>query len=364
MKNKFSKILTGYNFLDKNWAGVYPGGNYLIFGPRKTGKTLLLLKMLEHLANNNFTSLFISNERKKSLEIQAASVYFDIDEYVSNGIIKVENLKEKTSDFENFKELIRNTAPQFLFIDEITQFVNIKTPGEFNTEYLKFLELLEENDITTFITASALKLKNSKLIIQTVAKNSVGIIQIVPDKTTNNYSGTVMLKPNIGHIEGEFSALYKIEPINGFTVETKPDLSKIINKEIEHTSVTKLLNAQAFSYSNIYNIEDFKLILESKKSYVNNTGKLINVIEYSFDKELIKPEKFSEIVKKALSRADKISYTLNKLFILLSEKNSDRLKRVLTKLDNIVQLEFNRIDNIDEKLIRKTHILKNNFSIS
>ena len=363
MKNKFSKILTGFNFLDKNWGGVYPGGNYFIFGPRKSGKTLLTLKILEYLSNNS-TCLFITEQRKKSLEIQASSIYFDIEEFITNGLIKVERIKEKTSDFKNIIDLIGNTEPSFLFIDEITKFVNVNNTNDFNIAYTKFLEFLEENDITTFFTASSVKEKNSKFIIQTIAKNSAGIIQIIPNTGEKHYSGTVTLKPNIGHIEGEFSAVYKIEPINGFIVEDKVDLSSIINKGVDKTAVSRLMNTEGFSYSNIYTIDDFKLILESRKSYIKNTNKSVNIIEYKFDNKIIEAENLSEIIKKTLNRGDKISYTSDKVYILLSEKSSGKLKRILSKLDNILQLEFNRLKNLDEVLIRKTHLLKENFSIS
>lgn len=364
MKNKFSKILTGFDFLDKNWGGVYQGGNYLIFGPRKSGKTLLSLKILEYLANNNSTCLLITNERKKSLEIQASSLYFDIEEFIANGLIKVERLKDKTSDFEIIKELVKNSTPSFLFIDEITKFINVVNTNDFNSAYINFLEFLEDNDITAFFNAASVREKNSKFIIQTLAKNSAGIIQIIPNTNEQHYSGTVTIKPNIGHIEGEFSNNYKIEPINGFVVEKKIDLSTIINKDVDKTAVSQLMNTQGFEYSNIYDIEDFKLILESQKSYVENTNKTMNLIEYSFDKDKIDAKNLSEIIKKTLSRGDKITYTSDKVYVLLSEKSSAKLKRILSKLDNTIQLEFNRIKDLENTLIRKTHLLKDNFAIS
>ncbi len=366
MKNKFIKISTGFDFLDKHWGGVYPGGNYLIFGPKRSGKTLLTLKILEHLANTNSNCLLITDERKKSLEIQASALYFDIDEFISNGFISVERLEEKSSDFESIKELVSKTSASFLFIDEITNLVNVSNTNDFNTSYINFLEYLEEKNITVFINASSLKIKDSKFIIQTIAKNSVGIIQISPSTAEQTFNGTVTLKPNIGHIEGEFSAQYKIQPIMGFVVEEKEniDLPSIINKGVDRTAVSRLMNTDGFTYSNIYNIEDFKLILESQKSYVKNTEKQLHIIEYKFDKDIINAENFSEIIKRTLSRGDKISYISNKVFILLSEKSSNKLNRILSKLDNIIQLEFNRISDLDNVLIRTTHLLKENFKIS
>ena len=116
---KHSKIKTGFSFFDQKWGGAYPGGNYFIFGSKKSGKTILALNIIENLVQANFSTLFLTSERKKSLEIQASSVYFDIEEATQSGTLKVEKLSQGIEDLENIKNLIRDNNPSVLVIDEI-----------------------------------------------------------------------------------------------------------------------------------------------------------------------------------------------------------------------------------------------------
>jgi circadian clock protein KaiC len=89
MTKKFTKILTGFTFLDLKWGGVYPGGNYLIYGSKKSGKTLLALKIIEQFAQEKLNPLLITNERIKTLEIQSGALYFDINEEISKGALHI-----------------------------------------------------------------------------------------------------------------------------------------------------------------------------------------------------------------------------------------------------------------------------------
>ena len=76
----YSKIVTGFSFLDQKWGGVYSGGNYFIFGSRKSGKTILALNIIDHLIQNNNNVLLVTSDRLKTLEILASSIYFDFSE--------------------------------------------------------------------------------------------------------------------------------------------------------------------------------------------------------------------------------------------------------------------------------------------
>ena len=363
MNKKFSKIITGFNFLDNNWGGVYSGGNYLIIGPKRSGKTLLLLKMLEHLANANSSCLLLTTKRKKNLEIQASSLYFDLYEFTSSGLITVKKINERVSSFDSIKEIIEQKKPSFIFFDEITTILDYSNVKELNLKYQNFLEYLEVNDITSFFSTSLPKVNNIKYIIQTLAKNSVGIIQLRSNSPAQNYSGSINIKPNIGHIEGEFETNYKLEPVKGIVTEEKINIESLINKGVDADAMMRVINTERFTYSNVYPIEEFKLILENKKAYTKNTGNPVNILVYQIKDEKVEIEKLNDILKRTLDRGDKIGSIENKVFVLLSEKSTKKLKRVLTKLDNIIRLEFNSIDNLDDVLIRTTQVLKSNFSV-
>ena len=97
------KIVTGFSFVDLKWGGVYPGGNYLIFGSKKSGKTVLALKIIEYLTQNNHNTLLLTSDRKKSLEIQTASVYFEMEEPISNGLLSVIKIDDSFADYDKIK---------------------------------------------------------------------------------------------------------------------------------------------------------------------------------------------------------------------------------------------------------------------
>ncbi|MEE9431248.1 MAG: ATPase domain-containing protein [Melioribacteraceae bacterium] len=363
MNKKFSKILTGFNFLDKNWGGVYPGGNYVIIGPKRSGKTLLMLKMIEHLATSNYSCLLLTPKRKKNLEIQASSLYFDLDEFTASGLITVEKINEKFSNFESIKEIVETTKPSIIFFDEITTVLDYSNAKELSVKYQKFVEYLEESDVTSIFSTSMPKVNNIKYIIQTIAKNSVGIVQLKSSSTSQNYLGSIIIKPNIGHIEGEFETTYKVEPIKGIVTEEKVNIANLINKGVDPNAMMRVINTERFSYSNIYPIDEFKIILESKKVYTKNTNVPVNILVYQIKDVRIETDKLTDILKRTLDRGDKISSSEAKVFVLLSDKSTKKLKRVLTKLDNIIRLEYNNIENLDDVLLRTTQVLKTNFTI-
>ncbi len=95
--NKFPKLSIGLSFLDQKWGGVYPGGNYFIIGSKFTGKTLLVLKIIENFVNSGHKTVLLSNQRMKNLEIQAASLFFNINDPIKNKKL----IFRKTDDFLN-----------------------------------------------------------------------------------------------------------------------------------------------------------------------------------------------------------------------------------------------------------------------
>ena len=79
MKN-ISKIVSGFSFIDEKWGGVFPGGNYLVFGPMKSGKSILALNLIENFTSSGLNVLLLTSERDKNIEIQTSSLLFDMEE--------------------------------------------------------------------------------------------------------------------------------------------------------------------------------------------------------------------------------------------------------------------------------------------
>lgn len=356
---KYSKILTGFSFIDQNWNGVYPGGNYFIFGLKKSGKTILALNIIEYLINHNHKVLFLTSERKKSLEIQAGSVYFDISEATSSGMLKIEKIDENLNDFENLKCVIKDNNPSILFIDEVIN-KNLIVIAE---RYNEFLEFIEELDITSFFIGSTPTDNISKNMIKLVARNSTAIIQLQQTSPKRNYSGTVMLKPNIGHFEGEFKTTYKVEPIKGLntfsnneTSPTKPFAN------IDNAVITD--KKKDFDYSNLYGIDEFKFLLESKVALSSRTGERINILSYELLNNTINPIELCNAFKSKLNKGDKICYTEKMIYILPEHNQSSIIQNLSNKLDEEALKLVNDPSNYDNLLEKKVTLLKPNFEIN
>ena len=356
---KYSKILTGFSFIDQKWNGVYPGGNYFIFGSKKSGKTILALNIIEHVISNNFNVLLFTSERKKSLEIQAASVYFDISEATAAGILKIERIDDKLNNFENLKNIIKDNNPSIVFIDEILD-KNLKVITE---HYSEFLEFMEDLDITSFFIGSAPIDERSKSIIKQIARNSTAIIQLQKSSAKRNYSGTVSLKPNIGHFEGEFETTYKVEPIKGIItfVDNENSLMKIFANE-ENSDLLKQKNQ--FEYSNLYGVEEFKFLLESKIALSGRTGERINIISYKLLNNSVNPIELCNVFKFKLNKGDKICFTDKMIYILPEHNESSFIQKLSNKLDEEAAKLLNNPSSYDNLIEKKVQLLKPNFEIN
>ncbi len=357
MTKKFSKILTGFTFLDLKWGGVYPGGNYLIYGSKKSGKTLLALKIIEQFVQEKYDILFITNERSKTLEIQANSLYFDIHEEVSDGSLEIHKLEKELVNFELIENLVKEKAPSILIIDEIINGNIIN-----HDEYLKILEFLEGNEVTTFFIASISDDDETKKFLRLLAQNSTGIIQLKKNNK-KNYSGTITIKPNVGHFEGEFETSYKVEPIKGF-VTLADNENSILEFFSENTLTQNEENIeQKFNYSNVYSPDEFKLLINSKIAQGEKNGMQYNLIKFELKEAQIEAVELCNTIKKVLNEGDKISFTDKFVYILPEFNDTKNLKNIISKLDPIVKETFKKITNLEDVITKTTQTLKSNFRI-
>ncbi len=355
---KYSKILTGFSFLDQKWNGVYPGGNYFIYGSKKSGKTILALNMIEHLLNNNQNILLITSERRKSLEIQASSVYFDIKEATAEGTLKVERISENIESIEIIKKIILENTPSVLFIDEIID----KKLNILSESYNSFLEFLEDLDITTFFIASTPKEDKSKNFIRQIARNSTAIIQLQKSSTKQNYAGIVSLKPNIGHFEGEFETAYKIEAIKGLITFSENENSLIQMLSKQDTSNLFKKN-ETFEYSNVYGVDEFIFLLESKIALSSKTGERFNIITYQIVNNSVSTAELCNAFRTKLNKGDKICFTDKMIYILPEHNDSSIIQKLSNKLDEEATKVVKDSDSFDNYLIKKIQLLKPNFKI-
>lgn len=355
---KHSKIKTGFSFLDQKWGGVYQGGNYFIFGLKKSGKTILALNIIEQMVQSNLNTLLLTSERKKSLEIQASSVYFDIEEAISSSVLKVKKIDVNLNSIEKLKKIIDENNPSILVIDELVD----ENLIEVRNNYLELIEFLEESEITSFFLSSLPNDDDSKNFIKKIAKNSTGIIQLQKSLRKRDYSGSVIIKPNIGHFEGEFETNFKVEPVKGF-ITLADNESSIIDLLSKSDSSTLMPKSQDFEYSNIYSVDEFKFLVESKIALSSQTGINNNLISYELLDDSIETVELCNVLRLKLDRGDKICFTDKMIYILPENNDSLSVQKLANNLDSEICRLFGDIDNL-QKFVKKTiQLLKPNFKI-
>lgn len=359
------KITTGITFIDNNWGGFYPGGNYLFYGPKRTGKRLIGLKIVQHFFLSAQNILLITTERNKSLQIQAESINFDIEKAIDKKLLLIKRFQENSVDKNIIKNLVKEFSPKLIIFDEITELISFNNLKSFISEYDSLMEVLEENNILSLFITSLPKSNNSKLIIQQVIKNSVGIIQLKPNLIDKKYSGTISLKPLIGHIEGEFNSEYKIEPQKGLVFQK--DLDAFLNeKSVEKLNMKETKKSNDFSeinYSNIYNFDEFRILLDLKSASVESSGKKFSLVIYEINTDRINPEELCKLISQIVDIGDKLTCFGNKIYILFSERKQFEIKNLLDEIEKSIFEEYKFIQNLNEYIIRTHNFLTPNFVI-
>src|SRR3989304_5351831 len=89
MKKKIQLLPSGISIVDNSWGGFYLGGTYLLLGPRKSGRTLLGLQYAMECAKQKEVCLYFTSMRPKDLMIHAASIDFDLQQYMNQNLIIV-----------------------------------------------------------------------------------------------------------------------------------------------------------------------------------------------------------------------------------------------------------------------------------
>ncbi|MBK8946160.1 MAG: hypothetical protein IPM32_12960 [Ignavibacteriae bacterium] len=357
---KFSKILTGFSFLDQKWGGIYPGGNYLIIGSKNAGKTLLSLKMIENFISSNLTTALITNQRIKNLEIQASSLYFNIEDPIKTGKLLFTKNDEIFQSLENFRNFINEKNPSVIFIDQLLQNLFFDSAEK----YLQILEILEEKNITIFSITNLPQNENSKNLLKEILQYTTGIIQLQRSSEKRIYSGQITIKPNIGHIEGEFETNYKVVPIKGFVTlaDNENDILKLLSKVNSEYDI--LEQNQKFDYTIIYDLEEFKLLTESRKSYAQKTNTQVNIITYKIKNEIVDAIELCRIIQKGLNTGDKISYKKNTVYILPQNNESEVVEKLIKNLDKNISDSFKHIPGIEFLITKRKEFLTSTFILN
>lgn len=423
MNRMINLIPSGLKLIDKKWGGIYKGGSYLVIGPRKSGRTLLSLQFAKEAAYSDQVCLYFTNMRPKDLIIQASSIGFDIQKYMNNNRIIVvrvappNDLGEYRNPDEVLGEFIRDIVgvvkdyksyyPQRIVFDELTPYLGFNDLNYLQSVFLQTLEEIEDKDISSFFIVSEPAAKRAEAIIDVIASNVTGVIYLKksPTKLNMYYGGKIIITPNVGHTEGQFTEEYTIRPNYGVYVEaveaedevnnvttseeTIPNESDFVKSrfssdnytestspktfEIDLAKLSQLQsetansdNAQKYQPINLYEIDDFSLILNNQIALYKSTGQPFTILTFRLDpsmkiKGLLDIEQLRNAVAAVTERKDKLCVLDNKVLVLIIKPNNSKIENIFTNIKDYFPskhadyittvselIEFNILNSNDE----------------
>ena len=362
MAGSVSKIPSGFSFIDNNWGGIYKGGSYLIIGPRKSGRTLIGLQCALEAAKNGEVCLFFTIMRPKDLMIQAASLNFDIQSYMNQNLIIVVRVAPPNDIYEMYNPddylveyfndiitVVNQYNPSRIIFDELTPFVGFKNLDYLRDTFLHTLETIEERDITSLFIISEPATQKAQSIIEGLNQFVTGSVLLKKElgKGERTHGGSVTIIPNVGHTEGEFPAEYRIEPYKGVTTEFSREPIRSTEDETPAMPKPRMINrptkidipSEPYAFSNIYNYNDFLLILNNQIALYKSTGQTFNIVSFKLDpsgqiKGILSVNQLQNAVRQATNKKDKICIIENKVIVLLVRGNLKTVVDLMTNVQN------------------------------
>lgn len=386
MSSNIRLISSGFNFIDKNWGGIYRGGSYLLVGPRKSGRTLLGLQFALEAAKSKEVCLFFTNMRPKDLMIQAASLNFDIQSYMNQNLIIVVRVAPPNDlhDIPNPDDylveymndiitVVNQYNPQRIIFDELTPFVGYRNLDIMREAFLNTLEHVEEKDISSLFVIGEPATEPAEEIVDSIAQFVTGLIYLrkPSGKFEDRFQGgKVIISPNVGHTEGQFTSEFRIEPYKGVTTDFKEKAQTQVYQDRERdddvakfsslkkhsggngSGVVRKSGASISSYTNVYNYNDFKLILNNQIALYKSTGQTFNLVAVKLDpaanvKGLLTVNQLQNAIRLSTDKKDKICTYDDKVLVLLVKSSSKNVITLIQQIqDNLPSTEEDYLNTI------------------
>ncbi|MEG8945522.1 RAD55 family ATPase [Rosettibacter firmus] len=362
MVGSVKKVLSGFAFIDKNWGGVYRGGSYLLIGPRKSGRTLIGLQFALESARTGETCVYFTIMRPKDLMIQAASLNFDIQYYMNQNLIIVVRVAPPNEIYDMYNPddylveyfndiltVINQYHPTRIIFDEITPFVGFRNLDYLRNTFLHTIEAIEERDITSLFIISEPATQKAYSIVEGISQFVTGIIHLKKETGKERLQGGIVtITPNVGHTEGEFSSEYRIVPNKGVTTEfikeplptEEYDNSFTKTKTRNFTTPTRVeMPSEPYAFSNVYNYQDFLLILNNQIALYKSTGQSFNLVAFRLDpvaqvRGLLTINQLQNAIRLSTSKRDKICVIENKVLVLLVKGSLKGVVDLITNVQN------------------------------
>ncbi len=359
MKKSIQLVPSGISIADIAWGGFYRGGTYLLIGPRKSGRTLLSLQFALECAKQKEVCLYFTNMRPKDLMIQAASIDFDLQQFMNQNLIIVVKVAPpaELAEFKNRDELlieylkdivtvVEQYQPGKIVFDELTPFVGFENLSLLEETFLETTEKIEDNGITSLFVLGEPAAPASRLIIDSLNLASTGVIRL--QKQTDSFDrtkgGSITISPNIGHTEGKFKANYFIEPYKGITTDFQPIKRKSTSEMIINLEDKKYRSLAEFdippvnySLSNFYSIDDFSLIINNQIALFKSTGQTFRILAIKYSNDYKDLPSFNlnmlhNAVRLAIDRKDKVCVLGNKILVMITKDDQRSITNFISRL--------------------------------
>jgi circadian clock protein KaiC len=380
MKKKIEILPTGIKLVDSTWGGFYNGGTYLLIGAHKTGRTLLSLQFAFECAKQKEVCLYFTNMRPKDLMIQAASIDFDLQGYMNenqvivvkvtppNEIYESDNPDDFLVDYMNdIVTVVNQYQPSKIIFDELTPFIGFQNSQLLENQFRKTTETIEDSGITSLFVVGDPATPAAKSLVDTLVLSSTGVLYLQKDSEDSKH-GKMIITPNVGHTEGKFSAEYSIEPYKGIVVDIEDNRGRagqsqpeFASSNINRNSKYKILDDidtsnDQFHFTNIYDYNEFDLILNNQIALFNSTGQIFNIVSVKLDVEaekngIITLKQLQNVVRLSTDKKDKICFIDNKVVILMSKDDENLMVNLAAKIkSNLPAGNGYNINNISKAI--------------
>ncbi len=375
MEKKIQIVPSGISLVDKSWGGFYRGGTYFLIGQHKSGKTLLGIQYVMECVKQKEVCLFFTTMRPKDLMFHAASIDFDLQQYMDQNLIIVIRVTPPQADqinkdeylveyFKDIASLVKQYYPNRIIFDELTPFIEFQNLNLLKNAFLQTVEIIEESNISSLFLLGEPATVQSKNIVDILTDESTGTIYL--DKEDNELkikSGTITIIPNVGHIEGRFSANYYLMPYKGITTETADEITEYskTQKESGYKKLSEIeLPAINYPSFNFYNIDELGLYINNQIALYKSTRQKFSVISFYLDPAaerdaMLNINQLKNAVRLSIDRKDKFSLINNKIIVLVLRDESENLN-IISRVKN--NLPLNNPEDLNEvlKYISTNHV--------
>jgi circadian clock protein KaiC len=319
--------------------------------------------------------------RPKDLMIQAASLSFDIQSYMNQNLIIVVRVAPPNDVYDmpnpdnylveymnDIITVVNQYNPQRIIFDELTPFIGFNNLDILKDSFLATLEHIEERDVSSLFIVGEPATERAEEIVDSLAQYVTGLIYLRKSgkKLENRFQGgQVVISPNVGHTEGQFSSEYHIEPYKGVTTDFKKNESthvytdrSIDDEQKKFSKIKQNGNGHRKSdltyFTNVYNYNDFQLILNNQIALYKSTGQTFNLVVFKLDqvatvKGLLTVNQLQNAIRLASDKKDKICAFDNKVVVLLVKSSSKNVINLIQSVqDNLPSNDMEYINAVQQ----------------